>query len=288
MGAESGVARRLSACMLLASAAMLGGCGVVGDLLDLQKPTARVTGVSLRDVRLDAATLLFDVEVSNPYSVALPLVNVDYALASKGASFLSGKADVQGTIPARSSRTVSLPARVTYRELLSSLQGVRPGAVVPYTAEMGLSVDAPAVGALRLPVQKSGELPVPAAPDVTVSEIRWDAVTLDRAGGTVRLAVVNRNEFPLKLSKLTYALSLGKTQVASTSLAKAANFAASGGAGELELPLSFSPKDAGLAVFRMLTGAGSDYGLTGTMDVDTPFGEMALPLDKVGKTLFRK
>ena len=39
-------------------------------------------------------------EIENPYSAPLPLVNLDYALSSRGTAFLSGKADVQGTVPA--------------------------------------------------------------------------------------------------------------------------------------------------------------------------------------------
>ena len=266
----------------------VGGCGALQDLLGSQRPTARIAGVSLQDIKLDSATLLFDVEVDNPYSVPLPLVNVDYNLASGGAPFLSGKADLQGTVPAKDKKTVSLPAKVPFMELLSALKGVRPGAVVPYEAELGLSLDAPALGVLRLPLKKEGKLPVPAAPEVQVSEIKWDKMTLEEAGGHVKLHLVNRNQFPVELSKLTYALSLGEVEVANSSLAKALAFEADGGGGAVELPISFSPRKLGLAVFSMLAGQGSGYGLTGTLDVQTPFGPMSLPMDKVGETIFRR
>ena len=266
----------------------LTGCGALGNVLNLDRPSARIAGVKLQDISLTAATMLFDVEIKNPYSVPLPLVNVDYGLASREQPFLTGKADLQGTVPAKDTKTVSLPARVTYLELLKALKDVRPGSVVPYKADLGLSVDAPAVGPLRLPLKKEGKLPVPAAPDVKITEINWDKLTLDNAGGRVKLHLANRNDFPLELSRLAYALTLGDVEVAKSALAKPVTFEAGGGAGDLEIPISLSPKSLGLGFFRMLTGGGSGYKLLGTLDVATPFGPMSLPIDKVGQTIFRR
>jgi LEA14-like dessication related protein len=265
----------------------LTGCSVI-DALNLQKPSAHVTGVRLQDIDLESVTMLFDVELKNPYSVPLPLVNLDYGLASKGKPFLSGEAPLQGTVPAMGSKTVSLPAKVTYKQLLSVLTDVKLGSVIPYRADLGLSVDAPAVGAMRLPLSKEGELPVPAPPEVQVQEIKWDDLSLDSAGGTVKLSVVNRNAFPVEMAKLAYGLKLGDVEVANTSIARPLAFAADGGAGVVEIPLSLSPRKLGLAVFRMLAGKGSGYTFTGDMNVKTPFGPMDLPVEKIGKTVFRK
>lgn len=267
--------------------AMLAGCGDLANALNLQKPGARITGVQLKDIDLTAATLLFDVELKNPYSVPLPLVNVDYGLASRETAFLSGKADLQGSVPAGGTKTVSVPAAVTYSKLLNALKGVKLGSVVPYKADLGLSVDVPAAGPLRLPLSKEGQLPVPAPPDVQVEQIQWQKLTLDSAGGTVKLRVANRNEFPVELGKFAYGLALGEVEVARSSIAKPLALAANGGAGSIEIPISFSPKSAGLAVFRMLTGSGSGYKLTGDMNVQTPFGPMRLPVEKLGKTIFK-
>lgn len=275
---------------VLATAALAlaaSGCGVV-DALDLQKPTARIAGVALQDIDLKALTLRFDVEVENPYSVDLPLVNLDYGLASRGASFLSGKADIQGSVPARGKKTVSLPARVTYENLLSVLKDVKLGSVVPYQADLGLSVNTPVAGPLRLPLKKEGELPIPAPPQVSVQEIQWDDLTLERAGGTVKLHLVNRNQFPVNMANLAYGLSLANVDVASASITRSMQFAADGGAGTIDIPIALSPRKLGLAAFSMVTGKGADYKLTGAMDVKTPFGPMSLPIEGIGKTIFRR
>ena len=138
------------AALLLASSA---GCST--------KPTASITGMKLQDLSLTDVTMLFDVKVDNPYLVALPLGNLDYALASQGQQFLSGNSLIQGTIPASGSKTLPVPIKLNFLKLLGAVKGARPGASIPYTADMGLSLNVPIMGALRVPMSKEGNLDIP-------------------------------------------------------------------------------------------------------------------------------
>jgi len=151
-------------CVIAMSAAALlvgaTGCGM------LTRPSAQVTGVDVRRVGLTEATMVFDVKVDNPYTVALPMSNLDYALSSRGVGFLTGEADVAGTVPAGGSKTLGVPVRISYRELIAAVRDARPGAVIPYRADLGLSVQAPALGPIRLPIRKDGELTIPSAPEL--------------------------------------------------------------------------------------------------------------------------
>ena len=132
-----------------------GGCGV------LQKPTASITSVNLQSATLSEATMLFDVQVDNPYTAALPLTNLDYALSSQGQSFLTGTADVQGSVPAGGSKVIAVPVRINYLDLVNAVKGARPGGSIPYKADLGLSVNAPLLGNLRVPMSREGELAIP-------------------------------------------------------------------------------------------------------------------------------
>ena len=136
------------------------GCG------SLPKPTAEIVGASLQNISLDSAELLFDVEVNNPYLIPLPMLDADYALASRGVGFLSGEAPLTGTIPAGESKVLGLPVKINFLQLMQALEGVIPGSVVPYDADLGLSVDAPLLGRLRLPMARQGEIAVPTLRDI--------------------------------------------------------------------------------------------------------------------------
>ena len=158
----TGRAARASLAALAAAATLASatGCGI------LDKPSAEILGVRLQDVSLTDATMLFDVKVDNPYAVPLPLSNVDYALSSLGQQFLTGKADVQGSVPAGGSKDLAVPVRISFLELIRAVKGARPGSAIPYKADLGLSVDMPVTGPLRVPMSRQGELSIPSAPDL--------------------------------------------------------------------------------------------------------------------------
>ncbi|MBL7153896.1 MAG: LEA type 2 family protein [Phycisphaerae bacterium] len=168
-------AKRYWIVVVMLVACCLAGCETVHRALKLKKPTARLTGLNFGEVNLASATLLFDVEVDNPYSVALPLMNLDYGLTSGGNKFLAGGVDIQTTVPAKSKKTVSLPAKIDYLEVLRALKGIRPGSKIPYKAELGLSVDTPALGLLNLPLEKTGELTLPSVSDTNLKDI-WNII----------------------------------------------------------------------------------------------------------------
>lgn len=263
---------------------LLGGCQAMDRLA---KPSASIKGVHLQDFTLQAATLLFDVEVANPYSVPLPLADIEYRLASAGKTFLSGQAPVSGSVPAGGKRVLPVPARVTFSDFLAIMENIHPGELVPYSAALGLTVQPPGVGPLHLDLNKEGEFPIPTVPEVSLDRVEWQTLTLDQAGATLHVRVKNTNRFPIDLSRLAYALNLGGTQVAQSAVEKKVAFAA-GNENVLELPMSLSPKRLGLAVFNVLLGSGSGYALKGSLDLDTPFGPIKMPYEKSGETTFSK
>ena len=157
--------------VMLLVPALFTGCETMQQALERNRPSARLVGLKFDDVKLDSATLLFDVEIENHYPVALPLTNFDYTVSSHAEQFLSGRANSQTTVPAKSKKTVSLPAKVNYIGMFKALKGIRPGSKIPYGAELGLSVDTPALGLIRLPLKKEGELILPAIPGTEITDI---------------------------------------------------------------------------------------------------------------------
>jgi LEA14-like dessication related protein len=265
-------------CLALAAVlAMLPSCRSVMDALaGDEKPSARIVGLRLADLSLDGISVLADVEVKNPYSVAIPLLGLDFALASGGTAFLRGESETSGTIEARGSRVLPVRATVGFSGLIEALSGVRPGAVVPYALEVGVSVDAPVLGRLRLPVKKSGELPVPTLPDIELRRIRLETLGLDEVEAVLRIRIGNGNEFPLDLAKLATSLSLGGTPIVGARTRRPTTIAA-GEKGVVEIPVRFSPLRAGAAVFGLLSGDEAAFGLKGSLDVETPFGPLSMP-----------
>ena len=169
------IAKRYLISAIALILAFLAGCETIQETLNLRKPTARLTGLKFEEVKLESAMLVFDIEIDNHYPVALPLTNFDYTLSSNAEKFLSGSAKSQATVPAKSKKIVSLPAKINYMGMLKALKGVRPGSRIPYGAELGLSVDTPALGLIRLPLKKEGELVLPSISGADINDI-WNII----------------------------------------------------------------------------------------------------------------
>lgn len=136
-----------------------GGCAA----LNVQKPTAAVTGMSVRGVDADGFTLDFALDVTNPNGFAVPLSSTDYELGVGGVEILSGAAAPHRSIPANGTLGVTLPVTVGFENLLRAEQAVRDtGGNVPYDLAAGLSFDtgSPLAGKVRVPVRYSGTLPL--------------------------------------------------------------------------------------------------------------------------------
>ena len=131
--------------------------------LNVQKPTAAVTGMAVKGVDAKGFTMNFNVDLKNPNTMALPLTAADYKLDLAGMNVLDGKAKPEGSIPAGGSKSIVLPVTMTYENLLAAEQGiVKSGGNVPYVLDGGLSLNTgtPMLGDIRVPLQYNGTLPL--------------------------------------------------------------------------------------------------------------------------------
>lgn len=278
--------RRVASVALLLAA--LTGCQTVTDVLSgLDRPTARVDDVHITALDLEGAELSFDLAITNPYAVALPLTDLHYALSSRGRGILSGDAILDGTIPAQDERTITVPASIRFADLFEALRGLSPGRVLPYEAELDLLVDVPSIAGadarqFSIPLRHRDELPIPAVPEVSIESILWDEFSLNSARAVVQLSLGNRNDFAFDLRTLSYALSLSGLEVGSARVERALSLEA-GEDGAIEIPISISPLALGQAALDVLQGARAEYRIGGEIEADTPYGLMRLPYERTGE-----
>jgi LEA14-like dessication related protein len=131
--------------------------------LNLQKPTAAVTGMAVQNVNVSGFTMNFDVDVKNPNTIELPIAAADYKLGLSGVNIVDGKAKPESSIPPGGSTHVMLPVTLTFENLLAAEQGiVKSGGNIPYYLDAGLSFNTgnPILGSLRVPLQYNGILPL--------------------------------------------------------------------------------------------------------------------------------
>ena len=163
--------------MLIAAVCLMSGCQALESALNLQKPTASLAGVQFGKIDMESATLIFDVNVDNPYPVPMPLMDLDYGLTTGEDELFSGQTEISGSIPAKNSAIISLPVKITYLQLINAFKNVRPGSTISYKAAAGLTLDTPALGEFRVPLNKEGQLQVPEIPNLDTFD--WKSKILD-------------------------------------------------------------------------------------------------------------
>ena len=126
-------------------------------------------------VELDYATLLFDVEVDNPYPASLPVPRLRYALISEGRTFITATACDGVTVPANTKKVLTLSDQVTYARLLAALDG-EPGSTIPFKAELTLSLDTPGSNWFDAHTENEGTIILPERPEIEVEGKTYNAV----------------------------------------------------------------------------------------------------------------
>ena len=183
------------------------------------KPTARIVDIKFQDVQLDYATLLFEIEVDNPYPAYLPLVSLNYSLTSGSNTFLTAAPAHAAAITPNSKELVSLPDEVIYARLLKSLNG-KPCSTIPYRTELQLWVDAPELGQIKLPLRHEGLLSLPEQAEVIVEGRIYHS--LDVPFVCTPADVVNKMLMLAKVKKddLVYDLGCGDGRIPVTAAKK--------------------------------------------------------------------
>jgi LEA14-like dessication related protein/protein-L-isoaspartate O-methyltransferase len=168
------VERRLIFSFVLL-AAFLAGCETTRDIQYDREPAARLEAMRFGSVELDYATLLFDVEIDNPYPFSLPVRRLSFALVSEGRTFLTATALNDVIMPPGTKKVLTLSDQVIYTRLLQALES-KPGEKIPYEADVTLSLGVPRSNWINLQAEKQGDIVLPQRPEIEVEGKTYNAV----------------------------------------------------------------------------------------------------------------
>lgn len=118
-----------------------------------------------------------------------------------------------GTIHARGSETVKIPVCLIYDDIKKTYDDIKPGSIIPYKIKVDLIVDVPVFGRLTLPLEKTGEIPIPYKPDIDVDKIHFEKFSFEETIATLHLKLENKNDFDLGLNDLDYEVWLSDVSI---------------------------------------------------------------------------
>ncbi|KAL6971821.1 hypothetical protein U1Q18_031503 [Sarracenia purpurea var. burkii] len=255
----------------------------IEETIGFGKPTADVTGIHIPCINLEKADIVIDVLVKNPNPIPIPLIDINYLIESDGRKLISGLIPDAGTLHAHGSETVKIPVTLIYDDIKSTHESIKPGSIIPYRIKVDLIVDVPIFGRLTLPLEKTGEIPIPYKPDIDIEKIQFQRFSFEETVAVLHLKLENKNDFDLDLKELDYEVWLSNVSIGGAELSDSTKIEKSG-ISNFEIPITFRPKDLGSSLWGMIRGKGTGYTMKGNIHVDTPFGAMKLPISKEGGT----
>ncbi|KAJ6848484.1 uncharacterized protein M6B38_274545 [Iris pallida] len=246
----------------------------------VDKFTVSLAGLTLEEVKV-AATL----SLTNPNAIPLPLVEISASVVVGGRTVASFDADA-ATIPARGSGNVNLTLALHYLELIKDAAYDVLTGIVKFTVKVELTLQIPNGERHVLPYEWDVTLPLPILPFLALAKVGFKSSSTDESSDVaLYLSLHNPNVFDMDLNSLRCEVSLGGVLVGSVELPKPAGKIRKQKMGVVKIAFSFKPKKFGNDFCQKLNGRSIGYSLQGTIDVQTPYGPMKMPIimkDKAG------
>jgi LEA14-like dessication related protein len=262
--------------VLFSACLVLFGCAALQQLV--QKPVVTLKRTDLRNVSLSEGTLVFVFDVNNPNPIGVSAQKVSYRLQLNGKDFVQGVLDKGITVRANGVEPFELPVTVRFLEFFKSMQELFKSDQVAYVLDGALSL-----GIFDVPYSARGILPVPKLPEVSLSKVRVNRISLSGASLVFSLRMKNTNPFSVKPQALSYNIDLAGSRFAGGA-ARQLQAIQENGESVMELPLNVSFVELGRSAYSLLAGSSSKYEITGSINLDIPqAGLQAFPFSKSGE-----
>ena len=265
----------------------ISGCAELTRHADAIKPTAKLTGMNLNSIDFEKAELLLDFAVENKNPVTLDIAGLDYNLIIAEQSLISGVTAKGVKLKANSTSPVQVPVTLKFDDLKKLPGEIWGKDNFDYKLDTVINVMLPYIGNYAVPVTKTGQLPVPKLPKISIKGMNVKSLSFTTANVIAQIEIDNPNAFELALSNLDYQLNINQQEWGHGKIAEKRNIPKKGKT-VIDIPLSLNLLSVGQTSYKMLLHkADMDYQLKGNVDVDTGVEMMKavkLPLDVQGTT----
>ena len=276
--------------LILVLTLSLSSCSVFRGVISerVKEPQVDFVDAKIAGLSFSGVDLLFDLRVKNPNKIGINLAGFDYDLLLGGSSFLTGDQTRGIEIPSLGEEIIQLPINLSFFDIYKTFQNLRDQGLSNYQIKCGFSFDLPVLGAVRIPVSKSGEFPLIKIPKISLESLKIEKLNLTSADMKLRLKLSNPNAFAMMFKGGNYQLKLNEQNIFSGMMAGKDIQIMENGNGIIEMPFSIDFLNVGKSAYLMLSGNKSlNYGLNGNFNLGTslPLMEKAdFPFELSGKT----
>ncbi|MBN2104579.1 LEA type 2 family protein [bacterium] len=261
--------RSIHAPILMSAVLLCIHCAELLQMANIQKPKIKLASMRITSLSLQNIGLAFDVNIKNPNPVSIHLAGLDYDFRLNNASFLKGSQNRDLRIRSHGTSRIEIPLLLSFNDLYKTYQTLKNQDSTEYTLICGLSVQLPLLGDTRIPVQKTGHLPLIKIPKISIHALKLDRLNLSGADLVLELRMDNPNAFKLLLSKLNYDFNVNGRSWAQGNLSTPLAVNAKSD-DTICIPVSLNFIEMGRSVYALVSGKNDlDYHLSGNLGFDT-------------------
>ena len=249
--------------VILFSMLAISACDTLQELGVAKKPSVLISGFSIRSFSLEGIIIDATLDVNNTNPVPITLSGYDYKLAINGNQLLAGKQFDKTEVAAYKVSKVTIPLELEFSDLKALGSNLLNQDEVKYDLSTTVFLDLPVLGRIPFPVTKSGMLPVPMVPAITVSGFNLNHIGLTGADLTIGVKLNNDNAFGIDLSRMTGALAVNGATWINSSITDGLKVEPKQ-AQVVKIPLKLNFLSAGKNIMNLLQGEGAiNYQLSG-------------------------
>lgn len=264
-------------------------CAVLDSILkqtNIQKPGVQFSNAKISGLSFDKIDLLFDIKIDNPNSVGIDLAGFDYELLLNQNSFISGQQKDEVKIKARGENTIQLPVSLKFVDIYKTIADLKNKNNSKYQIKCGLNFNLPILGNTRIPISKSGDIPLLKLPKIDINSVKLDKLNFTGADLTLEVKLSNSNSFSMLLNKFNYNFKVnGNNWINGTATQNKS--VSQNGESIIKLPISLNFLQMGSSVYQMISGGKNlNYNFTGDLDIKNShplLDKLHLPFNESGK-----
>lgn len=270
--------------VLLMNAVLIRAASVEKDL------TLSLSERQIQDLSLQGLSLVFYVKITNSSSKDYYLSGYNYRFVVNQTDYIqlkSGLKENKIKIDALKDTFISFPIKITYVHLFQVIKGLETQDKVScyLTGIMNFSDGKKVKG--KLPFAFSGEFPLFKTPELAVVKLKINNMTIGGADLGVDVKLTNNNGFELMVDKIVYRLQLQNRPIGQGEIKGDKNIK-SRKSRIFYLPLLLNFFEVGKEIYNILLQSEASCHFQGEMEVQTVWGKVTIPLDKVERVLISR
>lgn len=228
-----------------------------------------MSGFSIRSFSLDGIVLDAKLDVNNTNPVPIHLSGYDYKLAINGHQLLAGEQSDKTEVAAYKVSQITIPLALNFSDIKALGKNVLDQDQVNYELSTTAFLDFPLLGRVPFPVSKSGKLPIPKMPEISISGFDVKQLNITGADLMIGVKVSNPNHFGIDLSQMTGALSVNGETWLNSAIADGLNVAPKQ-AEVVKIPVKLNFLSVGKNILNLLQGErGIEYQFSGNAVMGT-------------------